>query len=47
MDGYIIKPMEREEERNGLINVNLTGRDFYGNEDYYYFIQPGLRSRKA
>ena len=22
---------------NGLINVNLTDRDFYGNEDYYYF----------
>lgn len=22
---------------NGLINVNLTDRDFYGNEEYYYF----------
>ena len=22
---------------NGLINLNLTDRDFYGNEDYYYF----------
>ncbi len=22
---------------NGLINVNLTDRDFYGNENYYYF----------
>ena len=22
---------------NGLINLNMTKRDFYGNEDYYYF----------